>query len=455
MDAMEYPTFKEMKDYVDKQRRRGREMLWHMSGRRTLTSICFPGLSEVVNCEESTPIEELLEKNVILELDGLSDTDKTFIIGSLLLWIYYHRLGQPEREVLKHVTVVEEAHHLFLKTGNKEDITDIIMREIREFGEAMVILDQHPHKMSVSALGNCFTRIGFSTSLSQDIAALANSMLLDISQKKYFGMLKLGEAIVKSGRVPFPFQVSVPSFDVAKGSVTDPMVAEKMRTLSGCDPASEGFPHPRPTLQTPKKTESLSPPEAILLEDISINPLQGVDARYKRLGLNPRTGNDLQESLLQKDLIRAVRVDRHKLLELTPEGIRLLQEYGLKKGKGLARGGAEHNYFLERIKKMFLEKGALPFVEKENIDLVVETSDARIGIQIETGKSDIKKNIDELSRLSAGHKLMVATNAKAKEKIEKTLTGKSSRKEIKVLLAKSLLTDPLPFTLTEKDSEKS
>ena len=455
MDAMEFPTFQEMKKYVDKQRRRGREMLWQMSSRRTLNSICFPGLSEVVNCEQPTPIEELLGKNVILELYGLSDTDKAFIIGSLLLWTYYYRLGQPEREILKHVTVVEEAHHLLLKTGKKEDITDIIMREIREFGECMIILDQHPHKISVSALGNCFTKIGFSTSLSQDIAALANSMLLHFEQRKYFGMLKLGEAIVKIARNPFPFLVSVPNFEVNKGSVSDEMVAERMKSLSGYNLYFEGFPRPKQPFQSPRERESLSPPEAILLEDISLNTLLGVDARYRRLGLNPREGNALQGNLIEKGLIRAAWVDRHKLFELTPEGIRVLEKNGLTQGKGLARGGAVHNYFLDKIKKMFLDNGDFPFVEKENIDLVVETSHTRIGIQIETGKSDMEKNIDELSRLDADHRLMVATNAKAKEKIEKILAKKSGHKDIKALLAKTLLTDPLTFTLTEKDSERS
>ncbi len=233
------------------------------------------------------------------------------------------------------------------------------------------------------------------------------------------------------------------------------MVAERMRTPSDCNPRFEGSPRPKQGFQTPKKSESISPPEAILLEDISLNPLQGVDFRYRRLGLNPRTGNELQENLLAKGLIRAVWVDRHKLFEMTSEGIRVLEKHSLTQGKRLARGGAEHNYFLDKIKKMFLEKGDFPLVEKENIDLVVETSDSRIGIQIETGKSDIRKNIDELSRLDAGHKLMVATNLKAKEKIEKILAEKGGHKDIKTLLAKSLLTDPLPFTLTEKDSETS
>ena len=219
MDAMTLPTFAEMKRYIDKQNRRGREMLWHSSAKRTLNSLTFPGLNEVVNSHSHIPIEALLKKNVILELDGLSDSDKTFIIGSLLLWIYFYRMQEPEREVLKHMIVIEEAHHLLLRTSKEEDITDVMMREIRELGEGIVILDQHPHKVSVSALGNVYTRIGFQTSLAQDFSSLARSQLIPSGNESYYGMLKVGEAIVKTGRVPFPFMISVPEFKINKGMV--------------------------------------------------------------------------------------------------------------------------------------------------------------------------------------------------------------------------------------------
>ena len=65
--------------------------------------------------QRAIPFPDLLGKKVILELDGLSGSDQAFVIGSLLLWIYHYRMRQPEREVLKHFIIIEEAHHLFLK----------------------------------------------------------------------------------------------------------------------------------------------------------------------------------------------------------------------------------------------------------------------------------------------------------------------------------------------------
>ena len=180
-----------------------------------------------MNCPRGYPIPELLNKRVILELDGLSDSDQAFIIGSLLLWIYHYRLRQPEREILKHFIVIEEAHHLFLETRKEEDIADIIMREIRELGEAIIVIDQHPSKMSVSALGNLSTKFALTLSLNQDVMAIANAMLLGKDERRYLSMLTLGQCICRSDRFSLPVLLTIDNFPIQKGTVTD----EDLKTL--------------------------------------------------------------------------------------------------------------------------------------------------------------------------------------------------------------------------------
>jgi len=201
--------------------------LWWASVKRTLNAINYPGLGEVVNCRQGYSIPDLLDKKVILELDGLSDSDQAFIIGSLLLWIYHYRLRQPEREILKHFVIIEEAHHLFLLTRKEEDIADIIMREIRELGEAIIIIDQHPSKMSVSAMGNLSTKFALTLSLNQDVSALANAMLLGKDERRYLAMLTLGQCICRSDRFPVPVLLTIENFPIQKGFVTD----EDLKTL--------------------------------------------------------------------------------------------------------------------------------------------------------------------------------------------------------------------------------
>ena len=227
MESAGMDTFRQMQEKVLKQKKRARELLWWASVKRTLNAINYPGLGEVVNCPRGYPIPELLNKRVILELDGLSDSDQAFIIGSLLLWIYHYRLRQPEREVLKHFIVIEEAHHLFLETRKEEDIADIIMREIRELGEAIIVIDQHPSKMSVSALGNLSTKFALTLSLNQDVMAIANAMLLGKDERRYLAMLTLGQCVCRSDRFTLPVLLTIDNFPIQKGTVTD----EDLKTL--------------------------------------------------------------------------------------------------------------------------------------------------------------------------------------------------------------------------------
>ena len=323
MESSEYKTFQEMHQKVLKQKKKARELLWWASVKRTLNAINYPGLGEMVNCYPGYPIPELLNKKVILELDGLSGCDQAFVIGTLLLWIYHYRMRQPEREVLKHFMIIEEAHHLFLKSRQEEDIADVIMREIRELGESMIIIDQHPSKMSVSALGNLATKFTLAMSLNQDVMAIANAMLLDPNQKKYLSMLTLGRAICRSDRLTQPILLSIPYIPVKKGVVSDEDIKLHMRGYLQ-DLRANPSPITKPgTIRTIPKPESLSPLGRIMLENIAQKPILGVVKRFKELGLKPTQGYQVIDELTTHQLIQPRMIDRQKLYELNAAGKRL------------------------------------------------------------------------------------------------------------------------------------
>jgi hypothetical protein len=223
MEVYDEGNFEEMQEKLGKAQKKGREMLWWASGKRTLNSINFGGMGRMVNHPEPVNMKKLLKQNIVLELDGLSESDKCFVIGSMLNWIQEFRRAQPEREVLKHVLIVEEAHHLFRKKPETkpEDITDVIFREVREYGEGIIILDQHAHKTSVQALGNTNIRIAMQTDLDRDRKALAGCMLLKRDEEEWLGKQQIGQAIVKTGNYETPFQITIPKFQIRKGTVTD------------------------------------------------------------------------------------------------------------------------------------------------------------------------------------------------------------------------------------------
>ncbi len=82
---------------------------------RAVEVLCFGEVGGVLNRGGSFDIAGLLRKRVILELDALTNSDKTFLIESLLLWIHHYRMGQEDRERFKHAVVIEEAHHILLR----------------------------------------------------------------------------------------------------------------------------------------------------------------------------------------------------------------------------------------------------------------------------------------------------------------------------------------------------
>jgi len=440
MESAGMGTFKEMQEKVLKQKKKARELLWWASVKRTLNAINYPGLGEMVNCIKGYPIPDLLNQKVILELDGLSASDQAFVIGSFLLWIYHYRMRQPEREILKHFIIIEEAHHLFLKSRVEEDIADIIMREIRELGESIIIIDQHPSKMSVSALGNLSTKFALSLSLNQDVSALCNAMLLEKNQQKYLSMLTVGQCVCRSDRLAQPILLSISNFPIKKGQVTDADLINHMSSyLDNLRPGNPPLPKTG-NVRDIYKPETLSPLGRIMLENIALKPFLGLVKRFKELGLKVSDGYKPIEELVTLKLIIPVTIDGNRLYKIANSGKKILGIKLYHKG----RGGLEHRYFVEKIKEHYLDNDGFTYLEKDDIDLVVESFQMKIAIQVETGKSDIQCNLTKLGRYKADQKYVVSTNKETEIRITETLRELliPDKEHIQVLYVKDFLKNP-------------
>ena len=68
---------------------------------------------------------------------------------------YYVRLHSTDREKLKLVIFIEEAHHVLHKRDRtaRESVLEMLFRQCRELGIGIIVLDQHPHLLSAAALG--------------------------------------------------------------------------------------------------------------------------------------------------------------------------------------------------------------------------------------------------------------------------------------------------------------
>ncbi len=218
------PTFLLVRYRVLKKRAQGRMQLWKASAVRVFESLCFRhGLGPVVNTDSALD-EQLLNAPAVLELDVLSDVDKVFLTEAVILWLYEFRKHEGNREVFKHALVIEEGHHVLSRRKERaegaETILETSLRQIREFGEAVVVIDQEPTKLSNSIKANTYCKIVFNLGNGDDVDDMARCLNLDDEERGYIDLLEVGEAVVAlKGRVRCPLHVAFPKVEVGKGLV--------------------------------------------------------------------------------------------------------------------------------------------------------------------------------------------------------------------------------------------
>ncbi len=306
-----YPTLRDVLETARKRDSRGREAGWWSSLMRALSSLCFGDMDELINSTENSSIGNLLEKPVILELEALTQSDKVFFIQALLLWIHHRRMTEGEREFFKHAILIEEAHHVLSGERHSlvggQSIMEITFREIREFGESLIILDQHPSQISIPALGNTYTTLCLNLKHSRDVSAMGQAMLLDNTDRDILGTLKVGQAAVKlQGRGTNPFLIEIPEFPLKKGLFHDEEVARRMGILNPGAfetraPPETVQPVPIATVSTSAHAEDFL--SLAFLKDVVEFPESGVANRYKRLGISVRQGQKLKEHLVKEGLV--------------------------------------------------------------------------------------------------------------------------------------------------------
>ena len=432
----EYPTMSDVLKWVREYKARGREINWLASTLRTVASLCFGEMGKVINVRSHIGVEELLKKNVIMELDPLTNTDKAFFIEALLLWIHHYRLAESNREEFKHCILVEEAHHLFVKReATRERTTEIIMREIRELGESIVIITQHPSLISIPALGNTYCTLTFNLKHKADVTTAGNYMLLENEKRKYLGKLPVGYAAVKlQGRYFAPFLIKIPLVRIKKGVVTDKAIKEKMTGYSA-------FSTPIVAKNGGFGVIPLGHKEEAFITDIMNNPFTGIASRYKRLNMSTRNGNAIKELLIEKELIKEQEIitgnARIILLELTKKGEDIAKKLGHKLKKLDTKAGLEHEYWRYIVGKYYEKHGYKIHMEipiNGKTDIVAEKDGQKIAIEIESGKRISRAISNIMKDLNADFTMVisVATSKSVEEKIRKQLRKRELDKNKKV-----------------------
>lgn len=236
------PSFVAVREFVSKQHLQGRMSLWKASAMRVLESLCFRhGLGPVLNVSEPIDHQQLLQTDVVLELDALSDVDKVFLTEALILWLYEFRKTEGKRETFKHALIIEEGHHVLSEMKERaqgsETIMETCLRQIREFGEAVVVIDQEPTKLSNSIKANTHTKITFNLGNGKDALEMSNCMSLTKQEADCIKLLQTGQGICSlKSRISVPLHLRIEKVDVEKGQISDQDLGQPQRKPSRPNP---------------------------------------------------------------------------------------------------------------------------------------------------------------------------------------------------------------------------
>lgn len=433
----------------------GRQGGWKASALRALESLEHAGIGSLKISSESLS-RKLLEENSIIELDALNENAKEFITPLLCRWLYQVKLASGKRERLSHVIFVEEAHHVLRRNLQraKESLMEMLLRQCREIGIGMVIIDQHPSLMSSVALGNTYTSICLNLKSPSDINKAASLSLIDTDDKKYFSKLPVGRSIVKlQDNWMDPFVVQFPLVNIEKGSVSDDILK---RYLTDNDSGalrrqcSSEFWRRNLGVQIPIEFESIARLENkdgdfyerlfTMLLDISSYRDDGVDARYKRLGLSAGKGHELKKHLIASGLVEEQVVHtattKRTLLRVAAKAREVL---GLDEKKACYES-IVHEYWKRFYCERYAKKGFRVAMEATRqsgrVDVLATKDGKTVAIEIETGKSDFIRNVKQDLVSGFDKVLVVATDRMAFDRIERGLAkmGLLGMDRIKLIL---------------------
>lgn len=188
--------------------------------RARLQSLVIGSKGLMLNTKRSINFEDLLDRKVVLELEGIKNGNEKALIMGFILAAFNEAVKARylrDKKAHSHIILVEESHRLLSKympgdSQNKkqgvETFSDMLA-EIRKYGEGLIIVDQIPNKLAADVLKNTNTKIVHRIFAQDDKEAVGNTMALKEEQKEFLSNLNAGRAIMFSDNYGQALQVQI------------------------------------------------------------------------------------------------------------------------------------------------------------------------------------------------------------------------------------------------------
>lgn len=205
------------------------------------------GINGLIFAADDLSDEELFEQNTIVDLSRAGNPDtKALIMGILILKLQEYRMTQAKGSdaVLRHVTVLEEAHNLLKRTsteqssesanlvGKSVEMLANAIAEMRTYGEGFIIADQAPGLLDASVIRNTNTKIIMRLPDEEDRKLVGKAANLNDDQIAELAKLPRGVAAVYQSEWTGPVLCKVEKPDLKQERFDEPEPFQKQQEKS-------------------------------------------------------------------------------------------------------------------------------------------------------------------------------------------------------------------------------
>lgn len=176
--------------------------------------------SSIYDTINTIPLEDLLRKPTVIELNAINNKEQKSLIMALLLIMMcvYTKNNIAGDGKLKNVMLIDEAHVLLGGSTSKldesadsqgstiESLEDMIA-EIRSYGTSIIIADQSPTKVGRNIVANTNVKVIFKLVEKENKDAISTATNMNDADYDLLGRLGVGEALLHYGCVYSPLHI--------------------------------------------------------------------------------------------------------------------------------------------------------------------------------------------------------------------------------------------------------